>query len=137
MPNPWLPVLAFSAAGATDLSIAAFCLGFAFSPHKLDENIIERGVRPNSRLELAWLSNRRYSTSINQGNPVAKLIDLVQMVRRYDHGGPEVAAQVEDMIPNRLARCGIEPDRRFVKEQDFGSMQQTLRNLQPTDHAPE
>ena len=61
-------------------------------------------------------------------------VDFVHEMRGHDHGAVKPISEFQHALPHRIARAGVEADRRLIENQHLGPVQQTLCDLQPAQH---
>ena len=72
---------------------------------------------------------------IDERDAIAELVDFVHVMRGDDHGPLKPVPEIEDAIPHRFASRRIKPHCRLIEKQHRGPVQQTLRNLETSNHA--
>src|SRR2546430_13103124 len=86
------------------------------------------------RLEVVWRAERDHAALVDDGDAVAELVCLEEVVRREDDRGAAFMELAHDAA--QLARADrVETDRRLVEEEDARPMQQRSGEMQPLLHA--
>src|SRR5271169_1344291 len=109
-------MLARGAACSSDLAIASRSLCFAPRCDELDEDVIERGSRPDTGFQFGRRADGYDSAAIDERDTVAEIINFIHEMRGYDHRSLKPVAQIEHAFPHGLARAGIETDGGLVEE---------------------
>ena len=68
-------------------------------------------------------------------DPMGDALRLVHVVRGQEYGDAFRLVEPADVRPQLVAALRIEPERRFVKEQDLRRVQQAAGDFQPALHA--
>src|SRR6185312_4885577 len=74
------------------------------------------------------------AAAIDDADAVARL-DLLDVMRGDEEGDAALFAQLREIVPDALARLGVEPDRRLVEAQDRGIVDEGAGDLEPALHA--
>src|SRR5256886_6355817 len=86
------------------------------------------------RLEVVWRAERDHAALVDDGDAVAELVCLEQVVRREDDRRAVFMELANDAA--QLTRSDrVEADRRLVEEEDARPMQQRSGEMQPLLHA--
>src|SRR6266566_767924 len=83
------------------------------------ENIFERRLRPEARLELGRRSHGANEPPVHQRHPIAQLLGFFHVVGRDENSDP-VRLEQAQAVPDRVAADGVEPDRRLVEDEHPG-----------------
>src|ERR1035438_2940560 len=71
---------------------------------------------------------------VHDDETVAELFGLIHVVRRDDQRDTFSLEPVET-IPEQMSRLRVEPRRRFVKDEDLGSIDESTRDSEPSLHS--
>src|SRR5215467_10417985 len=85
-------------------------------------------------LELRRRILRQDAAVVDDADAVAAL-DLLDVMGRDNDGELALIAQPMHVLPEPLARLGIEPDRRLVEEQNARVVNERPRDLEPPFHS--
>ncbi len=77
---------------------------------------------------------RDQEPTVHDQDMLGAILELVERVRRDQHGGAVVAQFVQDLVEG-LAQRGVEARRRLVQQQHRGPAQQRLRQSETLAHA--
>ncbi len=89
---------------------------------------------PVRRLQSGGRVQRQDRSAVDDADPVAGL-DLLDIMRGDDDGQIALLPRRADVMPDALARLRVEPDRRFIQEQDARIVHQSPGDLHPPFHA--
>jgi hypothetical protein len=92
-------------------------------------------VAPDALLQLRGSSHRPDLAAVDDRDPVAEQVRLVEVVRGQEHRDPVSAGQFPDRIADAGARLRVEPESRFVEEQHPGRVDEAGRELEATPHS--
>jgi hypothetical protein len=81
------------------------------------EDVLERGARAERRFERTGRADRPEPSLMHQRDAIAKLVRLLEVVRREEYGRPGGHAEVGDPRPHAFARDRVEADGRVVQHQ--------------------
>ena len=87
------------------------------------------------RLQFLRRARRGDLSAVHHGHAVAHFVRLLHVVRGKENGGVEFAAQIEEVLPDVLARDGVESGGRLVEQQRLGTVEHGLSHLHLPDHA--
>src|ERR687888_132363 len=68
---------------------------------------------------------------VDHEQPVAKPLDVAQVVRRQQHGDAALAVDLDEEVADALLRDDVEADRRLVEEEELGLVQHRRGQLAP------
>src|SRR5262245_10383832 len=112
----------------------------ATRPHRasgeVGKGVIQARLGPDLGLQRGRRSERGEPPPVEDGHPVALLLGLLHVVRRHEQRGAEPGPYVADVTPDGGAGHRIETHRRLVHEQDRGTVEEALGDLEAADHPP-
>ena len=88
---------------------------------KFDEDVIERGTRPDAGFQLGRRTSRRYVAMVDQRDTITELVDLIHVMRCHDHSAIKL---IEHMSPYSFSSSGIETNGGFNEKQHARAMRQ-------------
>src|SRR3954465_7530332 len=95
------------AGGAADIAQASgFVVGQVAGV--VAEDVVERGARPERRLELGGGADPAQPAAVHERDPLAELVGLVHVVRREHDRQAALLAQPGDEVPHRASRDRVE-----------------------------
>ncbi len=80
-------------------------------------------------LQLSRRSERLDGSLVDDGQPVAELVRLIQIIRRH-HDRHAAPLQHPHVVPNSEPALHIQPQRGLVEKQDLGVRQETTGNVE-------
>jgi hypothetical protein len=71
---------------------------------------------------------------VDDPDPVAEDVRLLQVLRRQEDGDPRLAAKEGDLLPQRGATLRIEPGRGLVEKEDLRRVDEREREIKSPFH---
>src|ERR1017187_3613566 len=121
------------AFGAYVVEVAAGIKGAAGIVNK---DIIERVAAAAQRgLEFFAGAKGIQFAQVHDRDAITMALSLLQVMGREEQRCAIVGPQINEMFPNRVARNGVQPNRRLIQEEHPRPMQRGLGDFQAADHS--
>src|ERR1035438_4146570 len=104
--------------GAFGGYVAEVAAGIKGAASIVREDLIQRVAAAAQRgLEFFAGAKRGHLAQVHDRDAIAITLRLLQVVRGEEQGRAVVGPQIDEMLPNSVARNRIEADRRLIEEQ--------------------
>src|ERR1022692_2025339 len=102
----------------------------------VNEDIIERVAAVAQRgLEFFAGAKRIQLAQMHDRDAIAIALRLLQVMGREEQGRSVVGSQINEMLPNSVARNRVQSDGRLIEEEHPRPMQRGLGDFKAADHA--
>src|SRR5215471_5157936 len=98
------------------------------------ECVLEVRLGSDTAGERGRRADRTDLATVDERDAITKGLGFVHVVRREQHGETG-GAQIADPLPDSGTADGVEPDGRFVEDDELGPVHEGLRELEPAHHA--
>src|ERR1039458_3152705 len=120
--------------GAFGGCVAEGATGIKGAAGIVDEDVIQRAAGVKRGLELFAGAQRSHLAQVHDRDAITMALRFLQVMGGEEQGRAIVGPQINEMLPNRVARNRVQPDGWFIEEEHPRSMQRGLGDFQPADH---
>src|ERR1035438_1268868 len=120
--------------GAFGGCVAEGATGIKGAAGIVDEDVIQRVAGAKRGLELFAGAQRSHLAQVHDRDAITMALRFLQVMGGEEQGRAIVGPQINEVLPNRVARNRVQPNGRLIEEEHPRPMQRGLGDFQPADH---